>query len=504
MKKRLIQPIPFLYVSIFACFVGFVAYLYLFPNATYKPQITIPETVCNDCNIILVSLDTLSANHLPCYGYDRNTASGLCAFGKNNIFFENVYANATWTYPSHVSIFTGLYPNTHKVAMQADTLSKTTPFLPSLLQSAGYKTLFVLPSNDWGFSQKNVYNRGIDTVYDETNLYSWNEPLNDFKNQVRNNQKTFLFLHTYAVHAPYLIENKQQLYKTKTIDSIPSSSKKMYEITDHTVQYMNDHILDFIKSGDFSDAQIRKLYVYKEFIDTHASDPATNLAYVKQFFFQNPDIYEDVYIQANYTSTIDTSNPEHISYVKALYDQNIWELNISYINEVIRFYNTNPDIQEKTILIFTADHGEEFMEHNQFGHITLYDSNLRIPLMMAVPNTNQTSIRIPVQSVDIMPTVLDLVGIPIPSSLDGVSLVPAMFGKAMPERMLVADGYNLNTRVIRWGVWKLFINVGSTSNLTPYELYDYKSDPQEVNNIISSHFPLSLDIIEHYQKNSEK
>ena len=489
-------------IGIASICIGFIAYLYIFPNTTYKPHIIIPETVCKDCNIILVSLDTLSANHLPCYGYDRDTAPGLCTFGKNNIFFENMYANATWTYPSHVSIFTGLYPHTHKVAKQGNQLAKTIPFLPSILQSAGYKTLFVLPSDDWGFSQENVYNRGIDTIYDETSMFSWSQPLNDFKSHVKNNQKTFLFLHTYAVHAPYLIGNKPQLYETKIIDTIPSSSKKIHEITNHTLQYMNDNIGNFISSGDFSKEQIKKFQLYKEFIDQHANDKTINLEYVKQFFFENPDIYNDVYILANYNSTIDEHNPEHMTYVKALYDQKIWELNTSYINEVIRFYNTNPEIQEKTILIFTADHGEEFMEHNQFGHITTYDSNLRVPLMMAVPNIKQTSIPIPVQSVDIMPTLLNLVGIPIPTPLDGVSLVSTMFGKTIADRMLVADGLYSKTQIIRWGTWKLFVHVGK--KLTPYELYDYKNDPKEAKNIISSHFPLALEIIEQYQKNSKK
>src|SRR3989344_4435924 len=70
---------------------------------------------CKDCNVILVLLDTLGTNHLPCYGYERDTAPILCAFAKENVMFQNAYSNATWTLPSHVSAFTGLYPETHNV-----------------------------------------------------------------------------------------------------------------------------------------------------------------------------------------------------------------------------------------------------------------------------------------------------------------------------------------------------------------------------------------------------
>ena len=73
------------------------------------------KPLCKNCNIILVSLDTLSANHLPCYGYARNTAPNLCTFAENNILFKNAFAKFTRTLPSNVSIFTGQFPSTHGV-----------------------------------------------------------------------------------------------------------------------------------------------------------------------------------------------------------------------------------------------------------------------------------------------------------------------------------------------------------------------------------------------------
>ena len=73
------------------------------------------KPICDHCNVILISLDTLGANHLPCYGYERNTSPNLCNFAKENVFFTNAFSNASWTLPSHFSIFTSLYPNHHNM-----------------------------------------------------------------------------------------------------------------------------------------------------------------------------------------------------------------------------------------------------------------------------------------------------------------------------------------------------------------------------------------------------
>jgi len=83
----------------------------IFNGASFKNLFAskiINQPYCKGCNVILISLDTLSANHLPCYGYERNTAPNLCKFGRENIMFKNAFSNAPWTLPSNVSIFTGL------------------------------------------------------------------------------------------------------------------------------------------------------------------------------------------------------------------------------------------------------------------------------------------------------------------------------------------------------------------------------------------------------------
>jgi len=98
---------------------------------------------CKDCNVLLISLDTLSANHLPCYGYERDTAPNLCKFANKNIFFTNSFAPSHFTLTSHFSIFTSLYPSTHRVLENlVDELNPKYMTLVQILKKYGYTTHF--------------------------------------------------------------------------------------------------------------------------------------------------------------------------------------------------------------------------------------------------------------------------------------------------------------------------------------------------------------------------
>lgn len=176
-----------------------------------------PPVQCKDCNVIVVSLDTLSGTHVPCYGYARNTAPNLCAFAAKNILFTHAYGNATYTLPGHVSMFTGLYPHTHAVTQaKTDRLSADTPFLPSILKQNGYSTLFYMPKTPH-LPRDLVYNRGID-VYLDADEKTWTEAEELFEQKVSEGKKTFLFLHTYAVHPPFREDGRPNIY---TSDSMP-------------------------------------------------------------------------------------------------------------------------------------------------------------------------------------------------------------------------------------------------------------------------------------------
>ncbi|MGB5220636.1 MAG: sulfatase-like hydrolase/transferase, partial [Polyangiales bacterium] len=92
-----------------------------------------PRSMCPGCNVILISIDTLRADHLSCYGYERDTTPEICSFFADGIRFENAYSQSSWTAPAHGSMFTGLLPARHGVTYG--------PLIPTL---TGHPTIFEL------------------------------------------------------------------------------------------------------------------------------------------------------------------------------------------------------------------------------------------------------------------------------------------------------------------------------------------------------------------------
>lgn len=142
-------------------------------------------------------------------------------------------------------------------------------------------------------------------------------------------------------------------------------------------------------------------------------------------------------------------------------------------------YLRRRDLLDDTIAIFTADHGEEFWEYGRRGHgASLAEASIRVPLVLRFPRSDRVGrgVRVTraVQLVDIVPTVLDLVGAPVPAGLDGQPLLrPAGGSRAGSFASLMADGYKLKT--IREYPWKLVWNLKADA----VTLYDLSAPAQE-------------------------
>ena len=456
------------------------------------------KPLCKNCNVIMVSLDSLSANHLPCYGYTRNTAPNLCAFAQQNILFTHTYANATWTLPGHVSIFTGLFPSVHGVRNFGDTLGTSIPLLPEILQKQGYKTIFDMPSHDPTLPIPDVYNRGIDAY--NPDYPSWTQALADFKRHVSRGNKTFLFLHTYDVHLPYLIGRVPQLYPADPIPGLPLISTEF----DGTSSAYIDYLLKSLQKS--VDEETENPFVLDKFrsaisiINEFRSNPTiltTKLQPYAPYFVQ-------VFQSFNYFSKIDIHNPRHIEYLKALYDQNIHQMDEGRLSELLTFLRSH-DIAKSTVVIITADHGEEFMEHGNISHETPYDSNLRIPLIIYYPGLGKPEkISDPVQSADLVPTLLDMLGIVPTSRFQGESLVPAIRGQKLNSRLLISDTQDLDKKILRNTRWKLFLTLTDEGTYIPSELYDIVNDSGETTNVLFAHPDIAKQMFQEYQTNNVK
>jgi arylsulfatase A-like enzyme len=144
------------------------------------------------------------------------------------------------------------------------------------------------------------------------------------------------------------------------------------------------------------------------------------------------------------------------------------------------------NVFNKTTIIITSDHGEEFLEHGMFRHgYQLYEETIRVPLIIVSPRLGKDNQRVafPVNLIDIMPTILDIFGIECSNGTDGKSLVPLLTQNKKGESFSISETAWKGTRAqsVRVGDWKCINNIRKTKK----ELFDLTEDPGERNNLYS-------------------
>lgn len=375
---------------------------------------------CSDCNVVLISLDTLRSQELPCYGYYRNTASQLCGYADKNVFFKNNYSNAPFTLPSHFSIFTSLIPDHHHMNFPGDNyLNPEIITLTQTLKKNGYETMFVGPVNNDFLPLTKGLERGFDIIQDNptdnNGIDGWKNGLNKLYDNSVKNKPTFLFLHTYAIH-------------------------------DYLYYRVNNPM--YVKDNYMLQQKFKKII-----LDTGDEHSVIGPA------------------KANNDLSV-------FRYLQDLYDDRIYDFDVK-LKSVFDILN-NKIIKDKTIVIVTADHGNEFLEHGDYGRgKNLYNTSITTPLIISVPNIAKSQINELTESIDIYPTILGLTGIKKPNFLEGNDLTNLIRGKSKTatDDFLIANFLGDNTIIS--GNYKLYYHGDSKK----YELFNLAKDPGETTNI---------------------
>lgn len=366
--------------------------------------------LCARCNIVLIVIDPLRADELPCYGYPINTSPNLCKFAKENIRFTNAYSQSSWTLPSIMSLFSSRYPSQHNVfTPDIDVLPAQLTTLPMALDNAGYKTVFIGPIGDTSHHvplDKGL-GRGFDSVFAYTNFSDASQLVTKFMHESSSKRPVFIFIHSF--------------------DLRNNSSKTSPSI------FPLDHTYTF------------------GYVDS----------YLKEIPLQTEDS------AANITS------------LKRAYDERIRQLDEQLY--VLLQTLQNKTSGKRTVIAFTSDHGEEFGEHGQSSHgINLFSTTTHIPLIMSIPNMKAYVDTNLVQSIDIYPTLLSIVGLPSPASIKGVSVIPSktntntsLLSQLEPEKHLVG---------IRTHAWSYYFNPSQTTEKQG-ALYNLNADPNEHINV---------------------
>lgn len=371
-------------------------------------------------NILLLTIDTLRADRLGCYGYERETSPVIDALAAEGARFKNAMAPRGLTWPSLASLMTSLYPVQHGVRDNGDVLAPEHIQLPVLLGDKGYDTVAFLSNG---------------------HLQHW-----------------------------------------EGWDLLEHGTDE--ELTERAVRWLNSD-----RPAPF-------------FLWLHLMAPHWNYT---------PPAPYDTQFDAAYDGPLDGGNGSYVvrvtergqlsardvAHMGALYDGEVRYAD-ALISRILRAL-TEMGAEDNTLVIFTADHGEELYDHNRyFDHReSVYQNVLRTPLIVRMPGriAGGAEIETVVESIDLAPTILEMLGMPIPKAFEGrplrfdpdasVDARGPAFSEWEDRILTVRDGHShfifnpsaFSPDKLRGGLIEKF-------PIEAYSLYDLESDPREQHNLI--------------------
>ncbi len=380
----------------------------------------------NGLSVLLITIDTLRADHLGLYGYRRATSPHIDALGRRGTVFDRAFTFWPKTRGSFVMMMTGLRPSQNGYGKTHPVLLDFNPTLASVLRQAGYRTAAVLDNPN--LAAQHGYSRGFES-YRET----WEEKALDseaeragaiteggiaYLRAARPDQPFFLWLHYVNPHAPYTPP--------------PPFDRK--------------------------------------FLDDATSGP--RLAPVSGF---HGGVKKEWAVPG-----------KTLGYYVSQYDGEIASVD-DEVGRVLDALGSTP-VAAKTVVMLTSDHGESLGEHDYyFDHgEDLFDPCLAIPLIVTVPGaTGGRRSSEFASTLDLVPTILDAVKVSYPPDLAGTSVLGAVTGGAGPgrERLFAQNDRNLSaTFDARYKLVDTPLDDGSTRAA----LYDRVRDPGETRNVAAS------------------
>ncbi|TKX61664.1 sulfatase [Halorubrum sp. ASP1] len=401
-------------------------------------------------NIVLVTVDSLRADHLGHFGYDRDTSPVIDSLAADGLSFD-AYANANWTRASFPSIITSTYPLEYG---GFEYLSDGRTTVASAVRQGDYETA-AFHSNLW-LSRDYNYDHGYDHFYDS-------------KSDPSLLAKVRAFVKLKLDDDGFVYRTLQWLYDTteeKAGLDVGQTYKDAETITDETIDWIES------TDGDF--------FTWVHYMDVH--HPYVPHAEVGEQLGIDIDISEREAIQLRRKML---EEPGEITDDELQTLTDLYDAEIRYTDQQIgRLIEAANAQGEETIVVVTSDHGEEFLEHGQFSHNpTMYDEVLHVPVVVAGPDVPADGHQDEqVELLDIAPTVTELAGVSTPDTYRGRSLLDAA-GSGEDVDVISEtwsdDDHKLSIRTTDWK----FIWDRATDE---QELYDLRADPEETENLVEA------------------
>ena len=372
-------------------------------------------------NLILISLDTMRADRLSFYGEtERETTPVLDKLAAESAVFSDALATSTVTGPSHLSMFTGQYPHRHGLLKNGGKVAPKYT-LASTLSDAGWQTA--------GFTGGGYLRELFGLSYGFETYRAKGGPLAQFKRTFETSMPHALEWLKSRPAGPFFLflhgYDPHCPYEASP-EGLRQFGGKLHGPFDPEGLCGEEHFLPRLQAGDFSD--------------------------------------------------------EDSSYLRDLYDALVYSADQSL--KPLIFYLRKSGLLEKSILVFTSDHGEGLGEHGWIGHGKLWGEQARVPLFIRFPKGRWAGrFDTPVSLVDLVPTLLEELGVPAPDGVQGESLIPLVRAEvnsiADPSKRMRLVSFDTEEAVWFGSRWKLSLDRSTQAEM----LFDLDADPGELVNL---------------------
>ncbi len=481
-----------------------------------EDQLTKPD-------IVLIVLDTLRADRMSCYGYERETTPFVDAFAEDATLFERAIVPGQWTIPSHASLFTGEYPTTHMTTQIYDTLGEDMVTLAELLREDGYRTV--------GFCNNpllGVVDNELDRGFDEFYNYGGAVPNYPDLTQSRQADPPAILgrlMEQYTRLARRIIAPFQNQFAHNSLLLRIAMHPLIVPLWQESVNFKGNtkrslrDVVGYLRAQRKHESQ-HPLFTFINLMETHLPyrPPA-------RFIQKFAPYYED---DGEAQSFMRGYNREHYRWMIPLTEplgkledrilNDLYDAEVAYQDRLLRrlLKDLNkPRVRDNTMVIITSDHGEGLNNHDFVGHsLVAYDDLVRVPLITRYPRHYPAGKRISsfVSTRRVFHSILEAAEIEPKQDttcralrdVEALTLTHTLNGSAPQEATVFAEAYTPDTllalmenespaaidvfrcrsmrRAACEGRHKL-ITVGDE----PDELFDVIDDPGETNNLLAEH-----------------
>jgi len=416
-------------------------------------------------NVLLITIDTLRADHLGCYGYRLPTSPAIDALAARGVRFADTTVSTPKTWPSIATLLTGTVPRTHGVRFQNRAIRADLPVLPERFAGEGYRTGGIV--TNFNLQKLYGYGRGFDQYVE-----AWDE--------------VWDVMHPGEPLPADPTERLKRLFGSERM-------RALFQATD--ARFVTERALAWLDAGASAGAGgSQPFFLWLHYMDPHGPyDPPRDYEHFFEGEYpvrEEPGILESPH---RHTPPGADAPVTDLGFYVRRYDQEIRSLD-DQLARLLAWLDER-GLQGRTLVVLTADHGEALGQHGYFLEHGLqpYQECAQVPLVLVWEGVLPAGrvVEQPVGLLDLSPTLLELASLPVPDSFEGRSLAGlarALPGARGPEHVFMESGDDRDDSrpmqlSVRQGPWKLtWVRAPEDRALLKgpaTELYDVTNDPGE-------------------------